>query len=186
MVQGHAFEEIRQIPQIVSGTTPAAEDAGQEGRVGGPRSIMEPESGGNLQNRTTVVVGLFLGLHVLWAGWRPLPLWGVSLLAYVSLPAGLLFAVLCVCLLLPATGELIVDAVSRAGRGLSPWQDGRRRHLGHAAVVAVGLLAFTTFRTATPLLGDGQMLLLELDDLWGVQRVDRAPLAYRNGFPFRI
>ena len=128
--------------------------------------------------KATVAAGVFLGLHVLWTYWRPVPLWGVALLGYLPPGARLLFLLLGVCLLVRGVRETLMNGVSRVGRVLSPWQEGWRGHLGHGAIVLGGVLAFAGFRSAVPLLGDGHMLLLELDDLWGVERVDRAPLAY--------
>ena len=48
----------------------------------------------NLPTRAGVVVGVYLGVHLLFAIWQPLSLWGVDLRGYFSPPAQIAFAVL--------------------------------------------------------------------------------------------
>ncbi|MDE2998986.1 MAG: tetratricopeptide repeat protein [Gemmatimonadota bacterium] len=129
--------------------------------------------------KSIVVVGFFFGLHILFAFWQPVSVWGADFLSYYDIGTRLAFVLLSVALLLlAARGSLgrWTSAVSRR-RGSDP--DVWRSALSWALLMVGGLLVFWGMRSAVHLLGDGMMLMRELENFWSeVPRTDRAPLTF--------
>ncbi len=105
--------------------------------------------------RLTVVVGLFLALHVVLAYWRPVPLWGADMLAYYPMWVHGLFILLCALLLIPLTREGLIGWLARWPAALDPWRSHRATVISALLLAVVGGLAFVWLHSATPLLGDG-------------------------------
>ncbi len=111
-------------------------------------------------DRTIVVVAIFLGLHLLALLGRPLPLWGTDFL--VDVPAPWRVAFLAAGLLLTATARAGIADRGQGAWGASiqrfdPW-NGTTTFLAFVVLLMLaGGALFTGLRSATHLLGDGQL-----------------------------
>ncbi len=126
-----------------------------------------------------ILVGFFLGLHILFAYWQPVSVWGVDFLRFHDAISRTIFVLL-------STALLFMAARRRLGRwtrgiarffdsGFGTWQS----VLSWVLLLFGGLMVFWSMRSAVHLLGDGIMLMRELDDFWSeVPRTDRAPLTF--------
>ena len=128
----------------------------------------------------TVIVGLFLGLHVLLALRHPASAWGLDMLAYLPASVHGVFVLLSVLLLLPSARQRLIDTLSRCSRAIDPWESRRSSVLFAGLLLLVAVAAFVLFRSATHLLGDGYLYLRELGrSVWrSGPRTGRAPLSF--------
>ena len=130
--------------------------------------------------RLTATIGIFLGTHLLLAFWAPFPAWGMGLLAYYPRWILLLFALLSCVLSIPVLRDAAIRLVKITCDRLARRSTPGRAYLEFFLFVAVGLYLFVALRSATYLLGDGQLLVSELSlrvhsDTF---RIDRAPLIF--------
>ena len=117
----------------------------------------------------------FLAFHLLLIFWRPNPFWGADLLFYASTPLKCVFILLAVLLFLPGFRNQVRSLFCAIP--ITLWDQGRRTFLTRSGVLIVALAAFVGLASALHLLGDGYLLLRELDlDIW--KRLDRAPLTF--------
>jgi hypothetical protein len=128
----------------------------------------------------TVIVGLFLGLHVLIAFRHPASAWGLDMLAYLPASVHGVLVLLSILLLLPSARQRLIHALSRWPGVIHPWGSPRSSVLLTALLLAVALVAFVLFRSATHLLGDGYLYLRELGrSVWqSAPRTGRVPLSF--------
>ncbi len=125
--------------------------------------------------RPALVAAVFLALHVLPLLWRPNPLWGADLLFYHAPLYRGIFILLAVLLFIPAIRSR-VQGIART-LPLSPWESGRSAWLIKALVLLIALAVFVALRSACHLLGDGYLLLRDLDA--GIlQPTHRAPFTF--------
>ena len=125
--------------------------------------------------RPALVAAAFLALHVLPLLWRPNPLWGTDHLFYHTPLYRGIFILLAVLLFIPA----IRSQVRGIGWALPffLWEGGRRTWLTKALTCLLALAVFVALRSACHLLGDGYLLLRDLDtDI--LQRTHRTPLTF--------
>ncbi len=109
--------------------------------------------------RLTVIVGVFLGLHLMSAFWNPFPLWGVDTLRFLPDGALAAFFALTAFLLIPRTRLYLVRLSAKL-----PVADGFLERRGSMLLLlVVASVAFVGARSATHLLGDGYLLVRELD-----------------------
>ncbi len=126
-----------------------------------------------------VVAGLFLGLHMVFAYWQPVPVWGADFLRFQGVGPRTGFVLLSVALLFLATRNRLGHWTSAFARSCGKGAGFRRAALSWGLLLFGGLLVFWGMRSAVHLLGDGIMLMRELDDFWSdVPRTDRAPLTF--------
>jgi hypothetical protein len=127
-------------------------------------------------NRVTLVAGGFLGLRVLLTCWRPFPFWGADHLAYYDVLSRSAFLVAGVVLLFHQSREFLIVGL----RGLWDYlgHSSCGKWVAHLGLVVVGTGLFIYFKASTPLLGDGQLYLTELETVPGWDRVDNAPLSF--------
>ncbi len=130
-------------------------------------------------SKPIIGVGLFLGLHVLFAYWQPVSVWGVDFLRFHNSGLRVIFVLLSVLLLILA----VRHRLGRWTSGLAGLCDlgigSSRSVLSWVLLLLGGLVAFWGMRSAVHLLGDGIMLIRELDDFWSeIPRTDRAPLTF--------
>lgn len=127
-----------------------------------------------IRNPATVA-GVFLGLHVLLAYWRPNPFWGADFLYYYSDPLRVVFILLAVLVLVPCLHTRIGAFFGTVSSIL--WGNGARTWIVRILLILLALSGFIALQSARHLLGDGYLYLRELDA--GItQRVDRAPLTF--------
>ncbi len=112
-------------------------------------------------SRASLVAGTFLALHIGFAFWHPLPMWGIDLLAYAPAWAQVLFACLSILLLLPTVRTRLLTAI-RLPDPLNPWKTPRASWVATLLLTGVGLLGFVALRSSIHLLGDGYLLLRDL------------------------
>ena len=122
--------------------------------------------------RSTLIAGSFLASHILLVYWSPFPAWGVDLLAYYPSWVQGIFVLLGVVILWPRSRNILLAL--GAALGTLPGQ------LLRLVLVLSGLGLFVALRSATALLGDGQLYLSELPLSVEVDsfRVDRAPVIF--------
>ena len=138
------------------------------------RKAARTESG-----RPIVVAGLFLGLHVLFAYWQPVPVWGADFLRFQGVGPRTGFVLLSVILLFLAARNRLGHWTAAFARLCDRGTGFRRTAISWVLLLFGGLLVFWGMRSAVHLLGDGIMLMRELDDFWSdVPRTDRAPLTF--------
>ncbi len=129
--------------------------------------------------RNLAVAGGFLALHlvpILWEG--PISFWGVDFLRYGDLWPVCLFGILAVSLLVPRTGDLVLNGCRKIG--FDPWKNRRSGAITVAALVVAGIGMFSSFTSAVHLLGDGYLYVRELESASqeALARSDRAPLTF--------
>ncbi|MFC1525239.1 tetratricopeptide repeat protein [Candidatus Latescibacterota bacterium] len=131
-------------------------------------------------NRTTLVVGAFLILHLLLAHWRPLSMWGGDHLAYHGGWSQLLFIISSAVLVVSPLRQRLIDGIVGLAPDFDPWGTPRERYLSAVLLVSSGSIAFVSLSSATHLLGDGYLYLREMgESIWQTApRTDRAPLAF--------
>lgn len=132
----------------------------------------------NPVRQATLLVGAFLGLHLILAYWRPAGLWGADMLAYYGIGAQVAFAGLSTVLLVPHSRRWLLDVFARVG---DRFERGRHASVVTTLSVVVGAgLLFVAFSSAVHLLGDGYLYIRELDEgIWQRgPRTDRAPLTF--------
>ena len=122
-----------------------------------------------MKHKRILITAIFLASHLLFAFWRPFPMWGVDFLAY--LPGW-------------TTGVFVLSSLLLLG--LIVWQgrflrflDAFPRWIDPMVVILVGLV-FVGLRSSAHLLGDGYLVLRELSEgilHRSVQGVN-APLAF--------
>ena len=126
-----------------------------------------------------IVVGFFLGLHILFAYWQPVSVWGADFLRFHDSWPRVIFVLLSVALLFFAArqrlGRWTSGLAGFCGRGVGFWQCA----LSWFLLLFGGFVVFWGMRSAVHLLGDGIMLMRELEDFWSeIPRTDRAPLTF--------
>ena len=122
-----------------------------------------------------LAAGAFLALHLLPLGWRSSPLWGTDLLFYHPPLFQGLFLLAAVLLFVPTFRRQVRTWIRALPFGL--WNSGRRTWITKSLILLAALAAFVALRTANHLLGDGYLILRELDA--GIlERTQRAPLAF--------
>ena len=126
-----------------------------------------------------IIAGFFLGLHVLFAYWQPVSVWGVDFLRFHDSWPRLIFVLLSVALLFLAArqrlGQWMWGLTGWCDRGDNCW----RSALSWVLLLFGGFVVFWGMGSAAHLLGDGITLMRELDDFWSeVPRTDRAPLTF--------
>ena len=121
------------------------------------------------------MAAVFLALHLLPLAWRPSPLWGTDLLFYHAPFFRGLFILVGVLLFVPASHRQVRSWIG--GLPMALWEGGRRTWLIRGLVALIALATFVALRSACHLLGDGYLLLRDLDA--GIlQRTHRAPLTF--------
>ncbi|MDE2890201.1 MAG: tetratricopeptide repeat protein [Gemmatimonadota bacterium] len=143
------------------------------------RAMMRRKEDRTDTNKPVIVVGIFLGLHILFAYWQPVPVWGADFLRFHDSVFRAIFVLLSVALLLLAARRRLGRWTSGVARlfysGSTPWKS----VLSWVLLLLGGLLVFWGMRSAVHLLGDGIMLMRELEDFWSeIPRTDRAPLTF--------
>jgi tetratricopeptide (TPR) repeat protein len=128
--------------------------------------------------KTTIVAGLFLGVHLLSAIWHPNFLWGADLLYAYPGPVQLIFLVLGLMVIFPRAWESFLSDGAE-GR-FSLWGSSPLRYVSRYALVLVGCSLFVSLSSSVHLLGDGYLYLRELEkSVWNhALRADRAPLTF--------
>ena len=111
--------------------------------------------------KTTIVAGLFLGVHLLSAIWHPNFLWGADLLYAYPGPVQLIFLVVGLMVIFPRAGESFLS-VGAEGR-FSLWGSSPLRYVSRYALVLVGCSLFVSLSSSVHLLGDGFLYLRELE-----------------------
>lgn len=140
---------------------------------------MRRKEGRTESGRPIVAVGLFLGLHVLFSYWQPVPVWGADFLRFQGVGPRTIFVLLSAALLFLAARNRLGRWTSAFARLCSQGTGFRRAAVSWGLLLFVGLLVFWGMRSAVHLLGDGIMLMRELDDFWSdIPRTDRAPLTF--------
>ena len=139
--------------------------------------------------RATVVVGVFLGLHLAPVWWHSVPVWGGDFLVYYPRWVLALFGFLSILILMPSVREGVIRGVRAVPDAIDPWGSRRSFILFSLLLVVSGGAAFVGLRSAVHLLGDGYLYIRELDTaVWQTTpRADRAPLAFwiiRNLYRF--
>ena len=140
---------------------------------------MRRKEGRTESGRPIAVAGLFLGLHVLFSYWQPVPVWGADFLRFQGVGPRTIFVLLSVALLFLAARNRLGRWTSALARLCGRGTGFRRAALSWGLLLFGGLLVFWGMRSAVHLLGDGIMLMRELDDFWSdIPRTDRAPLTF--------
>ena len=140
---------------------------------------MRREEGRTESAKSIAVVGLFLGMHVLFAYWQPVPVWGADFLRFQGGGARTIFVLLSVALLSLAARNRLGRWTSALARFCGRGTGFRRTATSWGLLLFGGLLVFWGMGSAVHLLGDGIMLMRELDDFWSeIPRTDRAPLTF--------
>ena len=130
-------------------------------------------------SKPIIVAGFFLGLHALFAYWQPVSVWGADFLRFYDFGPRLVFVLLSVALLFLAARGRLGRWASAVSRRRDSGPDFWRSALAWVLLLFGGLLVFWSTRSVVHLLGDGIMLMRELDDFWSeVPRTDRAPLTF--------
>ena len=129
--------------------------------------------------KPVILAGFFLGLHLLFAYWQPVSVWGVDYLRFHDAISRAIFVLLSAALLFFAARRRLgrwTRSIARiCDSGFGAWQS----VLSWVLLLFGGLLVFWSMRSAVHLLGDGIMLMRELDDFWSeIPRTDRAPLTF--------
>ena len=129
--------------------------------------------------KPVILVGLFLFLHILFAYWRPVSVWGADFLRFHDATSRTIFVLLSAALLYLAArrhlGRWTRGIARFCDSGFGAWQS----VLSWVLFLFGGLLVFWSMRSAVHLLGDGIMLMRELEDYWSeIPRTDRAPLTF--------
>ena len=131
------------------------------------------------RSKPIIVAGLFLGLHILFAYWQPVSVWGAGFLRFHDTVFRVIFVLLSLALLFLAVrrrlGRWTWGFARFLDNGYGAWQS----VLSWVLLLLGGLLVFWGMRSAVHLLGDGIMLMRELEDFWSeIPRTDRAPLTF--------
>ena len=125
---------------------------------------------------TSIIVGVFLGLHLLLIFWRPNPLWGIDFLYYFSGHVWVLFCLLSILLFFPGIRCRLRSWMNSIP--LTFWGSGHRVWIARGCLIAIALVAFIAISAANHLLGDGYLLLGLLETGEFSERLDRAALTY--------
>ncbi len=140
---------------------------------------MPRKEDGSGSGKPIVVVGFFLGLHVLFAYWQPVSVWGADSLRFHDSVFRLIFVLLSVALLILAARGRLGRWTWGFARLFDSGDSARQAVLSWVLLLSGGLLLFLGMRSAVHLLGDGMMLMRELEDFWSeIPRTDRAPLTF--------
>ncbi len=130
-------------------------------------------------SKPIIVVGFFLGLHVLFAYWQPVSVWGADFLRFHDVGLRVIFVLLSVALLFLAARQRLGLWTSELAGLCDRGGLFRRSVISWFLLLFGGLVVFWGVRSAVHLLGDGIMLMRELDDFWSeIPRTDRAPLTF--------
>ena len=106
----------------------------------------------NHLNRSLIAVTGFLGLHILMVFWQPTGLWGVDMLAYVPTWIQGLFILLSGLLIYAGLRRMPHQIFERSSFPVTPF------------LIIPAILAFIGLRSAIHLLGDGYLLIRELEE----------------------
>lgn len=141
--------------------------------------MMQRKEDGTDTSKPVIVVGIFLGLHVLFSYWQPVSVWGADFLRFHDSVFRVTFVLLSVALLFLAArrrlGLWTLGIARYCDSGFGAW----RSALSWILLLFGGGLVFWGLRSAVHLLGDGIMLMRELEDFWSeIPRTDRAPLTF--------
>lgn len=140
---------------------------------------MQRKEDGSDSSKPVIVVGIFLGLHILFAYWQPVPVWGADFLRFHDSVFRVIFVLLGVALLFLAARRRLGRWTSGIARLFDIGDSARKAVLSWVLLLLGGLLVFWGMRSAVHLLGDGIMLMRELEDFWSeIPRTDRAPLTF--------
>ncbi|MCZ6633008.1 MAG: tetratricopeptide repeat protein [bacterium] len=106
----------------------------------------------NHLNRSLIAVTGFLGLHILMVFWQSAGLWGVDMLSYVSTWIQGLFIFLSGLLVYAGLRQMPQPMFERFSFPVTPF------------LIILAILAFIGLRSAIHLLGDGYLLIRELEE----------------------
>ncbi len=126
----------------------------------------------------TLIAGAFLALHFLAAFYLPLSAWGVDMLAYYPVWIQGLYALLGGALLWPPYRRRWVACLAMLSGVCARWKHSAR--VLPWGLALGGLMVFVLLKSATALMGDGQLYLneLALATETGAYRLDRAPVIF--------
>ena len=131
------------------------------------------------QTRLAFIVSSFLGLHILFAHWRPLCVWGMDLLAFQSPWLQGLFPLAALLLFSPRMRQIALDLGSRIANAIEALPFARKSWF-LPLLLGSGAAVFPLYPSAVHLLGDGYLYLRELPlaAAHNFQRIGHEPLTF--------